>query len=106
MEVTKMQSNKHYKDEATLTRKVREYLNKLDGVKATKISDRFQKGISDFIACVNGKFVAIELKRDKGTPSPHQLLFIKEIKQAGGYGGVCYSLRDVEKLIEEARNDS
>jgi hypothetical protein len=68
-----------------------------------KASDRYHKGISDFIVCVRGKFVGIELKKDDGVTSPHQLLFIKQIEKAGGIGGVCYTLAEVKALVEKAR---
>lgn len=93
-----------YAQEATLTQKVKDWLDKQDDVFYWKASDRFQKGISDIIACVGGKFVAIELKAEDGKATPHQKLFIAAAKQAGGIGGVCYTLGEVKALVEEARN--
>lgn len=72
-------------------------------MKADKISDRFKKGISDFILCVNGIYVAIELKAADKQPSPHQILFINEVRRAGGIAGVCESLHDVKVLVDAAR---
>lgn len=43
-------------------------------------------GIPDIIACINGRFVAIEVKASKGKASPLQERNIKLINEAGGYG--------------------
>lgn len=51
----------------------------------------FQKaGIPDIIALINGHFVAIEVKAEKGKPSPLQLYNIDRINAAGGYGIITY----------------
>ncbi len=41
-------------------------------------------GIPDILACVNGRFVAIEVKAEDGRPSPLQLYNIDEIRKCGG----------------------
>ena len=92
-----------YAQEATLTKKVKAWLDTQDDVAYYKASDRYQKGVSDFIICVDGIFVAAELKAAGGIASPHQKLFIKEIQRAGGIGGVCYTLYDVKELVRAAR---
>lgn len=94
---------KRYAQEATLTRKTKEWLEVQPDISFYKASDRYHKGVSDFIACVNGQFVGIELKADDGKPSPHQLLFIKQVRLAGGIAGVCYCMQDVKNLVEAAR---
>ena len=92
-----------YAQEATLTKKVKEWLDTQEDIFYYKASDRYKKGISDFIICVDGMFVAAELKATGGTASPHQKLFIKEIQRAGGIGGICYTLHDVKELVRAAR---
>jgi len=92
-----------YAQEATLTKKVKEWLDTQKDVFYYKASDRYQKGVSDFIICVDGIFVAAELKAAGGIALPHQKLFIKEIQRAGGIGGVCYTLYDVKELVRAAR---
>ena len=47
-------------------------------------------GIPDIIACVNGVFVAIEVKSASGKPSDLQKLNIKRINEAGGVALVLY----------------
>jgi len=92
-----------YAQEATLTKKVKEWLDTQKDVFYYKASDRYQKGVSDFIICVDGIFVAAELKAADGIALPHQKLFIEEIQRAGGIGGICYTLHDVKELVRAAR---
>lgn len=49
-----------------------------------------QKGIPDLLCCVNGRFLAVEIKAEKGHPSPLQLYTIDKIKSAGGLAMVLY----------------
>lgn len=98
-----MELDKRYKLEADLTKYVKKWLDLQSDVCYRKISDRFNKGISDILCCVNGIFVAVELKADDGKASPHQVFFIKDVLDHGGIGGVCYTLQDVVDLIEQAR---
>lgn len=75
-------------------------------LKFTKICDRYHKGISDFIICVEGTFVAIELKAENKQPSAQQLQFIKEVIASGGIAGVCETLEEVKCLVKKARKKS
>lgn len=43
-----------------------------------------RSGLPDLVTCVNGRFIAIELKNEKGSASPLQLANIKDIQRAGG----------------------
>ncbi len=47
-------------------------------------------GIPDILACVNGYFVAIEDKAERGKPSMLQLVNLKKIRDTGGYGILLY----------------
>lgn len=97
--------NQRYAQEATLTTKVRQWLEVQPDLHFYKASDRYHKGISDVIVCVRGKFVGLELKKDGGVTSPHQHLFIKQIINAGGIAGVCYTLGEVIALVDKARHE-
>ncbi|WP_078682712.1 VRR-NUC domain-containing protein [Clostridium sp. USBA 49] len=64
----------------------------------------FQRsGIPDLICCINGVFVAIELKEEKGKPTELQKLNIKNINAAGGIGIILYpkGFEEFKKLTEE-----
>lgn len=47
-------------------------------------------GTPDILACVNGYFVAIEVKAQTGKPSELQLAKIRQIREAGGFAYVVY----------------
>lgn len=47
-------------------------------------------GTPDILACVNGYFVAIEVKAQTGKPSELQLAKIRQIREAGGFAYVAY----------------
>lgn len=92
-----------YKLEAEITKKFKEWLELQPDVSFYKASDRYNSGISDFIICVRGHFVAVELKRDAGQPSSQQILFINQIRKSGGIAGVAWTLGEAKALVEEAR---
>lgn len=59
-------------------------------------------GIPDIISCVNGRFVAIEVKQEKGIASLMQKMHLKKIKESGGIGILAYpsGYEDLKKLID------
>lgn len=54
-----------------------------------------EKGVSDIIGCHNGRFLAIEIKTERGRVTPHQQRFIDRVNAAGGIGFVARSIEDV-----------
>lgn len=68
----------------------------------------FQRsGIPDLLCCVNGKFVAIEVKASKGKASELQLYNIKKIKESGGVAIVLYpkDFEDFKEMILKLKED-
>lgn len=64
--------------------------------------DMFQKaGVPDILACINGKFVGIEVKRPGGVVSALQKYNIQRIKEAGGVAFVAYSVEDVRFNLDK-----
>ena len=49
-----------------------------------------ESGTPDILACVNGHFLAIEVKGDNGKPSELQLVKVDAIRKAGGFAYVVY----------------
>ena len=95
---------KRYRTEGAFSDVVYKYLDSQEDVRYYISSDRYRRGVADVIANVGGTMALLELKADKGKPSPHQQKFIKDLTSVGGCGGVCYCLRDVKNILEEARN--
>lgn len=86
--------------EKNFENKIKKYL-KDDGAYFVKyFANRMTKvGIPDILACVNGYFMGIEVKAEKGTPSELQIYNIKQINEASGLG-VIVRPSDFEKLKE------
>lgn len=65
-------------------------------------------GVPDFLCCVGGKFVAIEAKAGKGTPTALQEKNLREINAAGGIGVVINetNLNMVEAIIKAHKEDN
>ncbi len=53
----------------------------------------------DILACLNGRFIGIEVKRPGGKPTARQVLCINAIKAAGGAAFVATSAADVEQEL-------
>ena len=58
-----------------------------------------RSGVPDILACVNGRFVGIEVKGPGGKPSPLQLYHIGKIWESGGVGVVVWP-EDFDRLKE------
>lgn len=54
-------------------------------------------GVPDLLVCCSGFFLGIEIKAEKGKPTPLQLWNIDKIKEAGGVGLVLYP-KDFEEF--------
>jgi len=58
------------------------------------------QGVSDILGILpDGRFLAIEVKRPGGKPTPQQEAFLDAVKQAGGLAFVATSTDDVERAI-------
>lgn len=72
--------------------KVKKYLDSLPNTWHFKYwaGPYSKSGIPDIIACINGRFVAIELKATNGKPSKLQVYNIDKINKSGGIGYILY----------------
>lgn len=61
-----------------------------------------RSGIPDILACINGLFIALELKAENGKPTPLQVYNIEQIKKSGGIGYILYpsQFEDFKREIE------
>ena len=80
------------KSEKNFENKIKAFLDKLPNTWHFKHwAGEFSKcGIPDILCCINGRFVAIEVKAAKGKPSPLQVRCLNKITCAGGYAVVVY----------------
>ena len=68
-----------------------------------KVITASKKGVPDIIACLDGKFLAVEVKtpRTMNNVSPLQTHNLKKINDAGGYAMVAWSVDRVEELLND-----
>lgn len=93
--------------EKNFENKIKKYL-KDNGCYFVKFfANSFTKtGVADVLACVNGYFVAIEVKADKGKPSELQYYNQREVRKAGGISIIVYpnQWEDFKLLIDDLIN--
>lgn len=84
--------------ESEITREIRAYL------KSRRVwhYKQFQSlgslhGISDIIGIHNGRYLAIEVKREDGKLSDKQWIFLNRVKEEGGLAFVARSIQDIDK---------
>lgn len=77
--------------ESVLQYKILRYIESLPNSYVIKVVVANKAGVPDVIACVNGMFVAIEVKSTKGIVSKLQEINIKKIQKARGFATICYS---------------
>lgn len=90
-------------EERKIKEKIKKYLktNCPNAVVYFPIASRFsQSGASDILCCINGKFVALEVKTPIGKVTALQELFIQQVREAGGVAGVVRSVEDVDELLK------
>ena len=58
-------------------------------------------GIPDIIACVDGRFVAFEVKTEKGQLSKLQKVTLGRIREAGGRAYMVRSAAEVAGILKE-----
>lgn len=87
--------------EKTFENEIKKFLNKLPNTWYFKVwSGPYSKsGIPDIIACINGHFVAIEVKAENGHASELQKRNIRLINECNGIAYIVYP-KDFENLKE------
>jgi Holliday junction resolvase len=70
---------------------MKKFIETMGGWQVKFHANSFTKsGIPDCLCCVEGRFVAVEVKATKGKPSPLQIHQLKQIDKAGGYAILLY----------------
>lgn len=67
-----------------------------------------RSGVPDILACVNGYFVAIEVKAENGVVAPLQLFNRDKIRESGGIAVILYpnQFEDFKTLVYKLKTDS
>ena len=92
--------------EGKVKKDIKEYLDTLEKSACwwyMPVQTGFGKtGIPDFILCVNGRFVAIEVKRGDGKKQrarARQAIVLEDIQFAGGTAKIVTSVEQVKDII-------
>lgn len=89
-------------NESQLTRRVGRMLREeFPGVWSYKVSDRFRSGLPDFLLCVDGQLIGVELKVGNNKPTRLQKYYIDKINASGGRARVCRSVSEVRDFLME-----
>ena len=80
------------------------YISSIGGlpVKFNNMGIYAKAGVSDILACIKGKFVAIEVKRPGQKPTKLQLNFIDAINSIGGVAFWADNLETVKEHLKRA----
>lgn len=88
--------------EKTIENQIKRYLDSIDAWYLKVHGSAYQRsGVPDIIACINGRFVAIEVKKTGGVVSALQEANIRLIEQSGGVAFVAYSLEETKQHLKK-----
>jgi Holliday junction resolvase len=93
------------KTEQRIQTEIVKYIESIGGY-VVKVMVANSNGTPDLICCIDGKFLAIEVKKDGGKVSELQKHHIKKIQVSGGEAIVAYSVDDVYAHLSNHSNIS
>lgn len=86
-----LKSGEYSRTEANFKSKVKKDLRTIPNCWHVKVQQVVIRGTPDILACINGRFIGLELKKNKSAPvSALQENTIQEIDRAGGYAKIVY----------------
>lgn len=94
--------------EKTFENKIKDFIEDSGGWYVKFFANNYtRKGIPDILASINGYFVGIEVKADKGHPSALQLHQIDRIRKSGGFAFVLYpsAYEKFQQFVEGLNKD-
>lgn len=89
--------------ESNITRSILKYLKTVDNCFAWKAHGGYYgvAGIPDIVCCLNGHFLALEVKRPGNKPTKQQAAVLGKINRAGGRAFVVYGVNEVREIVKE-----
>lgn len=88
------------KSEKQIENEIKGYLDELGAYHIKTLGGSVPAGTPDILACIEGRFVAIEVKKEiGGIVSELQKFKIREVRKAGGLAFVARSVNDVEREL-------
>ncbi len=88
-------------NESEIVKQIKDYLKTVKGCFCWKEhGGQFgNAGLPDIIACINGRFIAFEVKTATGKLTVLQAVTVRQIQAAGGTAAVVRSVEDVRAVI-------
>ena len=92
-------------NEKDITNKIFKYTKQIDGCFCWKEHGGMYgtAGLPDIICCIDGRFLAFEVKTPGSKPTKLQDAMLKRIRAAGGISHVVYGVDDVKAIISKIR---
>ena len=89
--------------EQNIQTSIMNYISSIGGlpIKFNNMGIYAKAGVSDILACIKGRFVAIEVKRPGNKPSAVQSQFITAVNSIGGLAFWADNLQDVKDKLKE-----
>ena len=89
--------------EQNIQTSIMNYISSIGGlpIKFNNMGIYAKAGVSDILACIKGRFVAIEVKRPGNKPTAVQLHFITAVNSIGGLAFWADNLQDVKDKLKE-----
>lgn len=93
--------------EKNFENKIKKFIEDYGGWQVKFFANQMTKsGIPDILACINGYFLAVEVKASNGKPSELQKYHVAKINNAGGYAVILYPDQFAEfKQLVKCLND-
>ena len=85
--------------EQNIQKQISNYLESV-GAYTFKVIEANRSGVADICACLNGSYIAIEVKKPGGVISAIQKVHIDLVRAAGGSAFVVYSLDEAKEHID------
>ena len=89
--------------EQNIQTSIMNYISSIGGlpIKFNNMGIYAKAGVSDILACIKGRFIAIEVKRPGNKPTAVQLQFINAVNSIGGLAFWADNLQDVKDKLKE-----
>lgn len=89
--------------------RVKRYLDKNNAWYVKFFANAYtSSGIPDILCCLNGRFLGVEIKQEKGRPSELQEFHLQKINKSKGIGILLYpsGFDDFKKIVDMICEDS
>lgn len=92
--------------EQQIQKKITSYLEQ-EGYYVVKVISASKAGVPDVLACIEGRFVAIEVKKPetKSNVSKLQEYNLERVTEAGGVSTVAWEVEQVKTIVSAIKKD-